>query len=127
MLSIKDIVDLAKAGYKPADVKELIELSNNEASIKPSDNPDNAGAADIKSSKPTDAELNIVSPIFDDSTAAPAVPETKEDETDYKALYEKTKIELDQAQKTNIRKDYSSADDNKTDEEIVLDIYKNFI
>ena len=27
MLSIKDVVSLAKAGYKPADVKELMEMS----------------------------------------------------------------------------------------------------
>ena len=32
MLSIKDVVSLAKAGYKPADVKELIELQ--EGSLK---------------------------------------------------------------------------------------------
>ena len=36
MLSIKDVVSLAKAGYKPADVKELIEMSKEpEPEVKP--------------------------------------------------------------------------------------------
>ena len=33
MLSIKDIVDLAKAGYKPSDVKELITLTQTEMPV----------------------------------------------------------------------------------------------
>ena len=41
MLSIKDVVSLAKAGYKPADVKELIEMSKEpEPEVKPEPEPE---------------------------------------------------------------------------------------
>ena len=43
-ISIKDIVELAKAGYKPSDVKELFELA------------ETAEAKDTKEQKPKETE-----------------------------------------------------------------------
>lgn len=57
-MNIVDIIALAKAGYKPADVKELVALATPEPEPK----------------KPE---------------------ETETEQTDYKALYEQIKAELD--------------------------------
>lgn len=122
MLTIKDIVDLAKAGYKPADVKELMEISksNNDTSSEatPADTDSEATPADTESETP---ENNP--PI--DPTAGGA--EDEKEEPDYKSLYESTKKELEKAQKANIKTDISSEDDDISDSDIIKDIIKDFM
>lgn len=113
MLTIKDIVDLAKAGYKPADVKELMELSksNNDTSSE-------AAPADTESETP---EKN---PQIDPPAG---VAEDEKEEPDYKSLYESTKKELEKAQKANIKTDISSEDDYISDSDIIKDLIKDFM
>ena len=105
MLSIKDIVELAKSGYKPADVKELIELS-------------------------TETVKDETETVKDETETSKDETETVKDETeepDYKELYEATKIELDKAQKENIKRDRSSENDDKSDEDIIKELFKDFM
>lgn len=116
MLTIKDILDFAKAGWKPADVKEVIELSK---------------TADVKETDTTDSPSND-EPPEEPAVTAPVqqvIPETEteKEEVDYKSLYESTKIELDKAQKVNSRLDISSSEDKKTDEDILKDLFKEFM
>lgn len=124
MITIKDIVELAKAGYKPNEVKELIELSKNEENNSTiiSGSSDAAGEADPPSNIVQDSTPN---PSFD-CEVSPA-EETEKPETDYKALYEASQLELKEAQKANIKRDISSAEDNKSDEDILKDLIKEFI
>lgn len=122
MITIKDIVELAKAGYKPNEVKELIELSKTEEN----------GTSSISGSSDTAGETipltsteSTPNPSFT-SEVSPA-EEPEKPETDYKALYEASQLELKEAQKANIKRDISSADDNKSDEDILKDLIKEFI
>ena len=114
MLTIKDIVELAKAGYKPAEVKELLELSKSEDNKEVPE--DNKEAPEDKKEEPKEKK---------------EVPEDKKEDEDkdidYKSLYESTKKELDKAQKENRKKDISSDEDNKTDEDILKDLFKEFM
>ena len=104
MLSIKDVVSLAKAGYKPADVKELIELSKNDT-------------ADAVSGKPAQPD-----PVEEPKEEAPAVvttaaEEPKEPEIDYKAKYNEL---LEANRKAALTRDNSGSEpQQKTAEEIV--------
>lgn len=116
MITIGDIVALAKSGYKPADVKEIIALSKEETK--------------------TETPKENMSPLPTDSVAvAPTEPvegEKKESETepepDYKALYEKTQIELKEAQKANRTINISTGDDDtKPDKDILTDLFKEFM
>lgn len=95
MLSIKDVVSLAKAGYKPADVKELIEMSKDapEEEKKPEEPP----APEEKK---------------------PEEPAPKEEpEVDYKAKYEEL---LEANRKAALARDNSGSEpQQKTAEEIV--------
>ena len=95
MLSIKDVVSLAKAGYKPADVKELIEMSKDapEEEKKPEEQP----APEEKK---------------------PEEPAPKEEpEVDYKAKYEEL---LEANRKAALARDNSGSEpQQKTAEEIV--------
>ena len=100
MISFTDIVELAKAGYKPKDVKELIEMS-----------------------KEADKEKEIDNPVLKESSDAsgaesPAAPDA-EDKTDYKKLYEKTQKELNEVQKVNRSKDVSTDEDYISDEDVI--------
>lgn len=124
MITIKDIVELAKAGYKPNEVKELIELSKNEENNSTiiSGSSDAAGEADPPSNIVQDSTPN---PSFD-CEVSPA-EEAPNDDKDYKALYEASQLELKEAQKANIKRDISSAEDNKSDEDILKDLIKEFI
>ena len=117
MITIKDIVELAKAGYKVNEVKELIELSKAEE-IKETDTSVTSGSS-------TDGAAADIPTITPGESAA--VPEEDKDDTDYKALYEASQIELKEAQKANIKRDISSSEDNKSDEEILKDLIKEFI
>lgn len=122
MITIKDIVELAKAGYKPNEVKELIELSKTEEN----DTPSISGSSDTAGETiPLTSTESTPNPSFT-SEVSPA-EEPEKPETDYKALYEASQIELKEAQKANIKRDISSADDNKSDEDILKDLIKEFI
>lgn len=95
MLSIKDVVSLAKAGYKPADVKELIEMSKEAPQEEPA-------PEEKKPEQPAPEE--------------PA-PEEKEPEIDYKAKYNEL---LEANRKAALARDNSGSEpQQKTAEEIV--------
>lgn len=81
MSIIKDVATLVNAGFTLADVKEII------AAEKAAPGDTIQGAA----------------PAADAGTPAPAAENDKEDETDYKALYEETQKRLDQLQKANTK------------------------
>lgn len=117
MLTIKDIVDLAKAGYKPADVKELIEISKSNSDMSSEGDPEGS---------PENPSKDIDTSIPDTSKSG-SPEEDKKEEPDYKALYETTKIELDKAQKMNVRADISSAEDDKSDTDKLKDLFKEFM
>ncbi len=105
MLSIKDVVSLAKAGYKPADVKELIELSKEVPPEEPAKPEEQAPvASEVKTEE---------APAADASSAG----EPKEPEIDYKAKYNEL---LEANRKAALTRDNSGSEpQQKTAEEIV--------
>ena len=124
MITIKDIVELAKAGYKPNEVKELIELSKTEENDTPSISGSSDTAGEINTPS-NNVQYSTPNPSFTGEISPAAEPDKPE--TDYKALYEASQLELKEAQKANIKRDISSADDNKSDEDILKDLIKEFI
>lgn len=105
MLSIKDVVSLAKAGYKPADVKELIELSKEEPA-EPA-----PVATEVKPAQPdpaTEAPAEVTTSVGE---------ENKEPEIDYKAKYNEL---LEANRKAALTRDNSGSEpQQKSAEEIV--------
>lgn len=98
MLSIKDVVSLAKAGYKPADVKELIEMSR-EVPEEPA-----PVAPEVKTEEAP-------------AEGTPAAEEPKEPEIDYKAKYNEL---LEANRKAALTRDNSGSEpQQKSAEEIV--------
>ena len=86
MSIFNDLVTLAKAGYTPDNVKEILKMSNeNEKKEKeePKEEP-----------KEKEPETKVYT--------------TEKSEPDYKALYESTKNELDKIRVDNTREDMSN-------------------
>jgi outer membrane biosynthesis protein TonB len=102
-MKLSDIIALAKAGYKPSEVKELLEMAETDSKEEPTE--------PTKPNEPTEP----TEPKDDKKD-----PETSKEPTepDYKALYEETEKKLKEAQKEN-RKDDASGN-VKTDEETAL-------
>ena len=116
-VSLTDLITLAKAGYTPGQVKELIALSEKAEDAKPEE------------------QQAATAPTFEAATesAEPVkAPENEEKQTepekkeiDYKALYEKSQEDLKKAQAVNRSKDLS---DNATDPQSDLqDIFRSFL
>lgn len=95
--SIKDLADLARAGYTPAAVKEILTLSEKATPEQAEEQP--AAVAETNPAT-TDAE-----PIGQTENAT--TPEEPEAEVDYKTLYEQTQKDLKAAQEANTRVDAS--------------------
>lgn len=100
MLSIKDVVSLAKAGYKPADVKELIEMSK-----------------EVPQEEPAPEEKKPEQPTPEEKKPEEPAPEEKEPEIDYKAKYNEL---LEANRKAALTRDNSGSEpQQKSAEEIV--------
>lgn len=92
-VSLTDLIALAKAGYTPANVKELIALSETAEPQKTEEPEEPAGA--LIEPKPAEAKP-------EENKAPEKEPEANPEETvDYKALYEKSQADLKAAQEAN--------------------------
>ena len=105
-MKFDDIIALAKAGYKPNEVKELLAMA--EPTPEPDPEPEK------KEEKPEEIQTSI--------------------DTDYKKLYEESQKALDKAneslkkaQAMNNRKDVSNDGNKKSDAEIVNDWARSFM
>jgi hypothetical protein len=92
-VSLSDLIALAKAGYTPANVKELISLSETVETQK-TEKP--------KEDAPAPTTPKSADPEPEETKAPEKEPEDKPEETvDYKALYEKSQADLRAAQEAN--------------------------
>lgn len=108
-MKLDDIIALAKQGYKPSDIKELIELSKEETSEASDQGETHEDAAESEQtthedSKPTDESESV-------------------ETIDYKKLYEEEHNKLLAAQKQNVNQ--NMAGNEKTDEEVLNELFKN--
>lgn len=123
-LGFKDIIDLAKAGYKPADVKELLQLANEQ--------------------KPVSEEMPVTVPKEETQPEAKKEPEAvsetqtdKQEDENLKNLQnqvedlkrqsnEKDKL-IKQIQKENSSRNTKEETTQKSEEDTLADIVRNFM
>ena len=99
-VTIMDYLTLAKAGYKKADIDKILSQPEKADETNPEEQRKDAGA--INEPKPVDPEPT-------EATEKDEKPEPKEDEIDYKSLYEKSQEDLKAAQAANRAHDNSGA------------------
>ena len=114
-LSIPDIVALAKAGYKPGDVKELITLSEKVSDPKPEEQP-------AATAEPSNPATESAEPEKAPENAEPDPEPDKE--VNYKELYEESLKNLKAAQEVNRKQDASgTAPDPSEDLKAIIASY----
>lgn len=116
-MNIMDIVALAKQGFTPSDVRELIALS---------DKTDDPVIEQVE-----EAEQKTVQ---EDVQKEEAEPVTDDNAIDYKKLYEEEKAKNEQlsgdlqtAQSNNVAKDMSDKTDKSTDTDLINELVKSFM
>lgn len=114
-MKLADIIELAKQGYTPADIKELLNF-NIEAPAETPTPTQGESVADI-------AESEQTAPQTKPTEEAPAVVA---DSIDYKKLYEESVAKLQEAQNNNINQ--AIRDTNReTDQEILNSLVVSFM
>ena len=121
MFSFSDLVALAKQGYTPADIKELIELSK--ATEK----------EDSKASEGDTITENYADVKTPSNTVAQEPEEVKEEPdqedskiVDYKKKVEELEKKIADLQKANTEKNIADADD-KSDLDVLAEAMKSFM
>ena len=116
-VSLQDLILLAKAGYTPGQVKELITLSEK----VPESTPEEPQAATAPTSE---AATESAEPVKATENAEKA-KEPEKEVIDYKALYEKSQEDLKTAQAVNRSIDLSG---NEPDPHVELsEIFRSYL
>ena len=96
-MKFSDILDLARQGYKPSDIRELLSMTESEPETKP---------------EPETEPETKPEPETEPETKPEPEPET---EPDYRKLYEETLKRLEALQKANQRQPVKEHKDNVND------------
>lgn len=102
-IKFSDIIALAKSGYSVSDVKELMQLSE----------------ATTPSNDDTEAPQDNTEPAAEDPE------EPKQEEVDYKTLYEQEQEKVKRLQAVN--RNQNAQTNEKTDQEILMDMARDFM
>ena len=113
-MKLTDIIELAKQGYKPADIRELLKI---ETETGPKSEPDPEPEPEAQTDPETEPEAQT------DPETEPEAQTDPEPEPDYKQLYEEEKAKRQAA----ARKQEVAKDNTKSVEDTLLDIAKMYI
>lgn len=117
MLNLTDIVALAKQGYKPNDIKELIELTKEapaETEVQPT-------------TEEAPAEIKPTEDNQKDGEASNDQLDYKEEVEKLKAQLQETENKLTKLQKENTRRNADTDENKKSDAEAFADVMKQFM
>ena len=123
MLNLTDIVALAKQGYKPNDIKELIELTKEAPEGKSEDQEEQPKPEEpVKPSedKPKEEEKK-------DGKASSDQIDYKNEVEKLKAQLQETENKLSKLQKENTRRNADTDENKKSDAEAFADVMKQFM
>lgn len=123
-LNLTDIVALAKAGYKPSDVKELIELASahkeepeKEKEVETKDQAEVQVKGSSGSDQPSDETVKATGTASEDSAIL-----------SYKEKIEELEGKLSKLQSDNVHKNnYDTIKNQKSDEELLDDITRSYM
>ena len=116
MLKLDDIVALAKQGYKPSDVKELIELSKE---AEPAEQ-------EMDSTKNTVAEIPKEPDNLDKPIKSEEAEKDSDKVVDYKEKVEELEAKLSALQLANTKQNIADTD-VPSDSEVFADLMKSFM
>ena len=123
-MTVMDIVALAKAGYTPAQVKELISLA--EAPASPEEPQTNTGTQKTPGDPEQVTAPEKAEKAETEKETKEPTPEQNASAVDYKSLYEKAAEDLKAAQAKNVSTDISPQN-NEDPEKDLRDIFASYM
>lgn len=114
-----DILDLAKQGYKPSDIKELLELSK---AVEEKDTAD-----PVEDSEQKNPEKDQDQDSSEGDAPVDATAKDKSEAIDYRSLYEEEKTKNSTLQKMLRKVDMSGSGSNESDADVFAEALKNFM
>lgn len=120
-ITFSDIVALAKQGYKPSDIKELLNMQIPAATNDPGEGGQKAEENEPPKENPEEPDKEVVNPPEEKKAEA-----TNDKKDDVAKENEELKKKLAEAQQANINKDNSNVP-KKTNTEIINDLALNFM
>lgn len=111
-MKFEDIIALAKQGYTPKDIKDLLALSDDQDTDEEGDQKDPEKVPDNEEPEPE---------------AQPDAKETDNKDLDYKSLYEAEAEKTAKLQKMVLSADMSTSDNKQSDADIFADVMKSFM
>ena len=126
-LGFRDIIDLAKAGYKPGDVKELLQIANEQKAV-PEEPPVTTPKEDVQPEAEKAPNANADKPV---SEAQPEQADALKDlqnqiETLKAQSDEKDKL-IKQIQKDNASRNIKTEAKEKTEDDVLANIARSFM
>lgn len=115
-MKLTDIIELAKQGFTPGDIKELIALNTNETEVEPI-----APEQTEKHIEPVESEQK---PIVKTESDEPVIAE--DDSINYKELFEKSQATIDRLNRIITSRNVQEPN-TKTDEELLSDLVRSFM
>ena len=112
-MKFSEMMELAKAGYKPAEIAEMAKLEKVADAPEEEEEIKDDTLADMED-KETPQDVQNQNDKDDDA-----------DQTDYKALYEQSQKALKEAQSANVNQNIGGTD--KKDEDILADAIRGFM
>lgn len=126
-LGFKDIIDLAKAGYKPGDVKELLQIANEQKAV-PEEPPVTAPKEDVQPEAEKAPDANADKPESETQPEqADALKELQSQIETLKAQSDEKDKLIKQIQKENASRNIKTEAQEKTEDEVLADIVRNFM
>lgn len=118
-MTITEIIALAKQGYKPNDIKELINLSK-EAEPETDPQDENVDIVDKNVDKSEDEEKT-------DNPFLEELEKQKKELEEVSKQLKETQEKLKQAQLNNTKKDNSGKIDEKSNQEKLNELFRDFM
>ena len=121
-MKLTDLIDLAKAGYTPADVREFL-ASGNKPDVEKTE-PGKGSAEDAPGEKTETENKENVSCETLEENSDPKKPTETPEAVDYKAAYETAMEALKKAQAANTKQQQPQPED---DRKILMDAVAQFM
>lgn len=124
---LRDIIDLAKAGYKPGEVKELLQIANEQKAVS-EEPPVTAPKEDAQPEVEKAPNANADKPVSETQPEqADALKDLQSQIETLKAQSDEKDKLIKQIQKENASRNIKTEAKEKTEDEVLADIVRSFM
>lgn len=126
-LGFRDIIDLAKAGYKPGDVKELLQIANEQKAVT-EESPVTTPKEDVQPEAEKAPNANADKPVSETQPEQADALKDLQNQIETLKAQSKEKDELiKKIQKDNASRNIKTEAKEKSEDDVLADIARSFM